>query len=191
MAEDGSAPFIGMPADGSAKKSRATPWISALVPLTLVVLLLAAGAFAISQAVRPWPGRAAAPPTQPYLDFGMSFADRLMMMSPQTVDVDSRRIVEVSTEHFHDSYLQWRGDFLKSVLQDGTLVEGPLIVAGSATAAALKSIDVSNGKAQVLVAAKGTVTDHVGEMTPQHWHLLLTVERTDGTLKTSQVEVVR
>jgi hypothetical protein len=72
-----------------------------------------------------------------------------------------------------------------------TYLDGPVIVAGSATSAGVKLLDVSDGKAQVLVAVKGTATDDIGEATPQDWRLLLTVERIDGTLKTSRVELVR
>ena len=118
-------------------------------------------------------------------------------MNPQTFDADWRWITAASTGHFHETYAQWRRDFLKTVVEDGTLVVDPnaeedgITVVGSATAAALKSIDVRDGKAEVLVAAQGKASDDVGETTPQYYRLLLTVERTDGTLKTSQVEVVR
>lgn len=192
MTQDELGPLTGVPADDPApRRSHAKRRASLLVPLTLTVVLLAAGAFAISQAVRPRPVPASAPPTQSYLDFGMSFGGRLMNMSPQTFDADWRWVMTQSTGHLHETYAAWRDEFIKFERQNVTYLDGPVIVAGSATAAGLKSIDAADGKAQVLVAVKGTDTDDIGEVTPQTWRLLLTVERIDGTLKTSRVEVVR
>jgi serine/threonine protein kinase len=164
---------------GSPKRARAT-WV---VPLILAVLLAGAGAFAVTQVLRPDPQLStAAPQWQPYVDFAKQFTVSLTSLSAQSADSDVQRILDESTGAFHDDVANRRSDFQKVVVQSNATSQATV---GSA---ALESIYLTT--AQVLVAATSKVTNNGGATQEPRWRLRVQVEKIGDAYKASKVEFV-
>ena len=153
---------------------RPMTWVAIVVPLILMLTLVGAGAFAVTQVLRPDPQPSTATPEwQPYVDYAKQFTIFLASLSPQTADSDIQRILDGSTGTFHDDFARERSGFKQ------TIVDSNVTTQGTVNSAALESI--SGGTAHVLVAATSKVTNSAGaEQDPRRWRLRVQVEKIGG-----------
>jgi serine/threonine protein kinase, bacterial len=181
-----SAPAAAQPAvTVAAAPHRRVSLAAKLVPPVLVAMALAASGFAATQLMRSDPQPNRPPQWQPYVDFGKSFAEHLMSLSPQTVDSDLDRIVSESTGQFQKDFSSQREDFKKTAL------DSAVTTTATTNAAALAAIDKDRQTAEVLVSATSKVTNSAGSnQEPTSWRLQLTVEKLGDTYKASKVEFV-
>jgi serine/threonine protein kinase, bacterial len=159
-------------------------WVTAVVPLVMVVLLLAAAGFAATQVRRPDPRPSvAAPQWQPYVDYAKQFSVWLTSLSPQTADGDIQRIIDGSTGQFRDDFTKNRSGFKESVVNANVTTQGTV------NSAALESI--SGSKAYALVATTTNVTNNSGaSQDPRRYRLRVAVEKVGDDYKVSNVEFV-
>jgi serine/threonine protein kinase, bacterial len=163
---------------------RPLTWAVIAVPLVLALLLVGAGAFAVTQVLRrdPQPSTAA-PQWQPYVDYAKQFTVLLTSLSPQTADSDIQRILDASTGSFHDEFARDRAGFEQTVVSSNATTQGAVNSAG------LESI--SGTTAYALVAATSKITNNAGaSQQPRSWRLRVRVEKVGDTYKVSNVEFV-
>jgi Mce-associated membrane protein len=154
-----------------------------LVPIILVVLLIAAGAFAgLATGVRIL--RADDPPTwQPFLDAGRQGALNLTTVSYDTVDADVKRLLDNATGTFHDDFAQRSGPFVEVVRQAKSSSKGTV------TGAGLESLDGDTANVLVGITVKTTTPGQSAENS-RAWRIRLTVARIADDYKISNVEFV-
>ncbi len=176
-----AAPQVAFPV---GPPGRSLTWTSILVPLILLLLLVGAGAFAVTQTLRADPRpSSAAPQWQPYVDYAKQFTVSLTSLSPQSADSDVQRIVDGSTGTFHDDFVRSSSDFKQ------TIVNSNVTSQGTVNGAALESINGTT--AQVLVASTSKVTNSAGAVQdPRNYRLLVQVEKIGNACKVSKVEYV-
>jgi serine/threonine protein kinase, bacterial len=164
---------------------RSLTWTSILVPLMLVLLLVGAGAFAVTQTLRPDPRPStAAPQWQPYVDYAKQFTVSLTSLSPQSADSDIQRIIDGSTGAFHDDFAKASSDFKQTIVSSNATSQGTVNGAG------LESI--SGTTAHVLVASTSKVTNSAGAVQdPRNYRLVVQVEKIGDAYKVSKVEFVK
>ena len=179
---------FAVPAGVPERATSASGARAALVALVVLVVLVAgAGAFAVSQWLRPAPPAAAteAAQWQPYVDFAKTFSERLMSMGPQFGDTNADWVIRHSTGEFHDDFSEQRDSFVHLLTSSG------VTTAATVNAVALRSFDQGAGSAVVLVAATAESTDREGVAhDPRSYRLMLTVEQVGSVLKTSKAEFV-
>jgi serine/threonine-protein kinase len=160
-------------------------WTSILVPLILVLLLVGAGVFAVTQTLRPDPlPPTAAPQWQPYVDCARQFTVSLTSLSPQTAHSDIQRILDGSTGAFHDDFVKTSSDFEQVIVKSNVTSQGTVNGAG------LESI--SGATARVLVASTSKVTNSAGAVQdPRSYRLVVQVEKIGDAYKVSKVEYVQ
>jgi serine/threonine-protein kinase len=154
-----------------------------VVPVILVVLLLGAVTFAVTQVLRPGQQTSAAPQWQPYIDYAGQFTVWMISLDSAQADRDVQRIIDGSTGQFHADFEAKRTDFTKVVVDSKVRTEGTV------NSAALESIDGTSVYA--LVAASSKVTNSSGAKDdPRSWRLRLQVQRIAESYKVSKVDYV-
>ncbi|MEV0672861.1 serine/threonine-protein kinase [Mycobacterium sp. NPDC050441] len=153
------------------------------VMLVLLVLLAGAGVFTAWQWSRPTPHAATSTQWQPYADFATSFTERMMSMSAQNGDSNVGWILDNSTGTFRDDFASQRETFVQTLKASG------VTTTATTRSVALKSFDHHTETAVLLVAAASQTTNNtVADQAPRSWRLIMTIEKVDGTFKTSKVE---
>jgi serine/threonine protein kinase, bacterial len=167
-----------------ATPKRPTTWVAIVVPLILTLTLIGAGAFAVTQALRPnAQPSTAAPQWQPYVDYAKQFAITLTSLSPPTADSDIQRILDGSTGGFHDDFAKESSGFKQTIVNSNVTTQGTVSSAG------LESI--SGTTAHVLVASTTKVTNSAGaSQDPRSYRLIVQVEKIGGAYKVSKVDFV-
>ncbi|WP_135458955.1 serine/threonine-protein kinase [Mycobacterium sp. DL99] len=153
------------------------------VMLALLVLLTGAGVFTAWQWSRPTPHAATSTQWQPYTDFAKSFTERMMSVSAKNSDTDVDWILDNSTGAFRDDFASQRDTFVQTLKGSG------VTTTATTKSVALKSFDDRAESAMILVAAVAqTASNAAPDQTPRSWRLIMTIEKVDGTFKTSKVE---
>jgi serine/threonine protein kinase, bacterial len=163
---------------------RRMTWAAIVVPLILTLTLVGAGAFAVTEVLRPDPQpSSAAPQWQPYVDYAKQFTVWLTSLSPQTADSDVQRILDGSTGAFHDDFAKKRSGF------EQTIVNSNVTTQATVTSAALESIGGTT--AHVLVVSTSKITNNAGaSQDPRSYRLLIQVEKLSDGYKVSKVDFV-
>jgi hypothetical protein len=100
-------------------------WVVIVVPLILTLTLVGAGAFAVTQALRPGPQPSTATPQwQPSVDYAKQFAVFLTSLSPQTADSDIQAILDGSTGTFHDDFARDSSGFKQTIMNSNVTTQG-------------------------------------------------------------------
>jgi serine/threonine protein kinase, bacterial len=176
-------PAIPAPGPTVPATSHKRPSVRAatVVPIILLLSLVGASAFAITQVLRPDPQPSTtAAQWQPYVDYAKQFTISLTSVSSQSADSDIQRILDGSTGAFHDDFASKRSDFRQTVVNSNVTTQGTI------NAAALDSINGTT--AHVLVAATSKVTNNAGaSQDPRHYRLDVQVEKLGDTYKVSKV----
>ena len=108
-------------------------------------------------------------------------AVNLTSIDYRQAEADVQRILDVSTDGFHDDFAGRSGPFVDVVKKAQSTSSGTV------TAAGVESM--AGDEAQVLVAVKVMRSDRsVPEAQPRYWRMRLTVTKVDGGAKVSRVD---
>jgi Mce-associated membrane protein len=118
-----------------------------------------------------------------FLQTARQAALHLTSIDHTRAEEDVQRILDLATGAFHDDFQRRSGSFIEVVKTAQSRSEGSITEAG------LES--VHGGEAQVLVAVTVN-TSNVGaeEQEPRAWRMRITVQKTEGGAKVSNVEFV-
>jgi hypothetical protein len=152
------------------------------VRVVLAVILVAV--LASVTAVRPNRIAAAIPDWQPYIDAGKTMAQALTTVDYRTVDRDIQRILDNAASPFYDDFSGRSASFAQAVR------DAKSTSTSTVNDARLESHDA--GLARILVGLTAT-TINAGQPDPhvRDWRLRITVQKTGGTYKASNVEFLR
>lgn len=177
-----SAPAPHLPGQWAmVARAPARSRVAVLIPAILLMLLVAASAFATTQFLRAAPGPASTKAQwQPYVDAATNYVTAMYSYTQDSLDADLERALALSTGALHDQ-LAKNTEMVKSVMRaahgsSACTIEG----------AGLESLAEAEGS--VLVALKATITDAVGDTQPaQSYRLRLKVVPADDALKVAEM----
>ncbi|OBH27069.1 hypothetical protein A5692_25395 [Mycobacterium sp. E342] len=188
--DHGQPPAPTAPAQGavqdlptnSATRSRLRT--ATVVPTILLVLLLGAVVFAVTQFARPHPHPSTAPPDwQPYVDDAEQFAVIMTTFNPASIDSDVQRVLDGSVDEFHESFASNETVFKQAIL------DGKKATRGTVNAAGLESFQGT--AASVLIAVTSTATGIDGSSEPpRNLRLRIQVRKVGDAYKVAKGEFV-